>query len=158
MIPQRLNRESNQGAQLQISGVQRSKLQSLKKTDLAKKAQVKYDGFLIIQCFEAKDLPALAHIPRGKPNPYVVFLNGLHQKGRTKVCEKTKSPQFDSVVHINVQEQEPLLVLVFDSCRLGKDMLLCSGKVDLAAELTADKEKTFRLPLDLTPRFKAKYE
>jgi len=128
-----------------------------RRTDLAKKAQVKYDGFVIIQCFEAKDLPAKAHIPRGKPNPYAVFLNGLHQKGRTKVCEKTKSPKFDSVVHINIQEQEPLLVLVFDSCRIGKDMLLCSGKVDLASELEADKEKTIRLPLDMTPRFKAKY-
>jgi len=128
------------------------------KSLLAAKARVQYDGFLIIQCFEAKDLPALAHIPRGKPNPYCVFLNGSHQKGRTRVCEKTKNPHFNSVVHINVQEKEPLIVLVFDSCRMGKDMLLCSGKLDIIAELEADKEKTVRLPLDLTPRFKAKYE
>jgi len=128
------------------------------KSSLAAKAQVQYDGFLIIQCFEAKDLPALAHIPRGKPNPYCVFLNGRYQKGRTKVCEKTKNPHFNSVVHINVQEKEPLIVLVFDSHTIGKDMLLCSGKLDIKAELQADEEKTVRLPLVLTPRFKAKYE
>jgi len=127
------------------------------KSALAAKAQVQYDGFLTIQCFQARDLPALAHIPRGKPNPYCVFLNGSYQKGRTRVCEKTKYPQFNSVVHINVQEKEPLIVLVYDSCRIGKDILLCSSKLDIRAQLEADTEKSFQLPLELTARFKAKY-
>jgi len=130
----------------------------LERTSVASKAQVLYDGFLIINCFEAKDLPTQSQFTRGKPNAYCVFLNGLYQKGRTKVCDGTKYPQFNSVVHVNVQEKEPLIVLVFDSCRIGKDVLLGSCQVDIKAEVEADKEKDFRLPLEMAPRFITKYK
>jgi len=130
----------------------------LERTSVASKAQVLYDGFLIINCFEAKDLPTQSQFTRGKPNAYCVFLNGLYQKGRTKVCDGTKCPQFNSVVHINVQEREPLIVLVFDSCRIGKDVLLASCQVNIKAEVEADKEKDFRLPLEMAPKFITKYK
>jgi len=127
-------------------------------SELALKAQVQYDGFLTINCFEARDLPgnSMAKI-RNKGNPFCVFMNGRYQKARTRVCENTKYPKWNSLLHLNVQELEPVRIMVFDSNRITKDELLCEGMFNLS-QLVPDKEKSFELPLKLTDRFKAKYK
>lgn len=121
---------------------------------LSAKAQVQYDGILTICRIEARDLPA-----RGSPNPYCVFRNG-YQEGRTNVCESTKYPKFNSVepVRICVQEREAVFIHVFDSCRLRKDILLCSTQFNVQKKLGFEKDKNYVLPLNLTAQFKAKYD
>ena len=119
----------------------------------AQKGMIEYTGVIQISKISAKDLPKADLLSAS--DPYVIFRNVNGQSVKTKVIDNDNNPTWDKEhLVLSVNENEAIIIEIWDEDNQSKDDLLCSQEFNVCKECKNGEQVVAKLKMEVNKKYK----
>ena len=115
------------------------------------KGMVEYTGVIQIHVVCASDLPKADLMSAS--DPYVVFKNKNGQSVKTKTINNKNDPEWNEHLVLSVNENEPVIIEIYDEDDHSKDDLLCTQQLNVDKQCKVCEEVKFKMNMNVEKKY-----